>query len=193
MLCHLTYKVELRRRSIVSAPRNLWRYGLVMIVAGVSLVALSKVDGSFDRVSNRVLAFDRTKQEAQDQIHHCLAGVGEEEPPPSCAPGTAEIALFGDSHAAALAAGLEKGARDHGQHVARLTKAACTPVTKYVMESDGDPGFPVSCLRFNMKSAAWIVHNPRVKTVILAAAWPNMVDTRYKSHVGIEVGGSRRD
>lgn len=106
----------------------------------------------------------------------CLAGYGADTPNPSqTCRGTMEgndaVALWGDSHAAALAPGLRIAAQAQGYGFAQLTKAACPPVMGATHFSPRIPRLGDECKRFNERALAWMLANGSIRIVILNADW----------------------
>jgi peptidoglycan/LPS O-acetylase OafA/YrhL len=81
------------------------------------------------------------------------------------------VAIWGDSHAVALAPGLRSAANVQGYGLVELSKNSCPPLigaTHYV------PLAPIgaeACVRFNRKSLALLEADSHIRIVILTASW----------------------
>jgi peptidoglycan/LPS O-acetylase OafA/YrhL len=81
------------------------------------------------------------------------------------------VALWGDSHAAALAPALRSSANDHGYGFAELEKNSCTPLigaTHYIPRL---PLLAAACLRFNRSTFDLLQSDRRISVVVLVASW----------------------
>jgi peptidoglycan/LPS O-acetylase OafA/YrhL len=81
------------------------------------------------------------------------------------------VAIWGDSHAAALAPGLRSIASARGYDLVELGKNSCPPLigaTHYVPLA---PLGAEACIRFNRKTLALLEADSRIRIVILAASW----------------------
>jgi peptidoglycan/LPS O-acetylase OafA/YrhL len=113
----------------------------------------------------------------------CLAS-GQDKPnlSPACYPGAAadpapnfapqsSIAIWGDSHAAALAPGLRSLALQRGYQLAEFAKNSCTPLIGATHLIPRLPGLVGQCRRFNRATFSLIQSDPRIRIVVLAASW----------------------
>ena len=106
----------------------------------------------------------------------CLIHIGKDEPnrSPACSRIPAarrSIALWGDSHAAALAPGLRASASAQGFGFVQLNKAVCPPL---IGASIYNPQFPLEegeCFRFNRKALNLLKADHSIQIVILACYW----------------------
>jgi peptidoglycan/LPS O-acetylase OafA/YrhL len=81
------------------------------------------------------------------------------------------VALWGDSHSAALAPALRAEIASRGYHFIEFSKSSCLPlvgVAKYVPQH---PSVVEECIEFNRIVLKMIVSDPRIRTVILAGRW----------------------
>jgi hypothetical protein len=105
----------------------------------------------------------------------CLAG--ETDRPnltPACYDVSAarpSVALWGDSHAAALASALRSAANAQGYGFVELGKNSCTPLTGATHYIPRLPRLAEECLRFNRTALGLLQGDRRIQVVILAAAW----------------------
>ncbi|MGB6691001.1 MAG: acyltransferase family protein [Terracidiphilus sp.] len=106
----------------------------------------------------------------------CLAGYGKDSPnvSPACAgaaSGGPSVALWGDSHAAALAPGVRSIASAQGYGFIQLGKAACPPMIGATHSSPRIPLLAGECMRFNRRVLDLIASDRQIKIVILNADW----------------------
>jgi peptidoglycan/LPS O-acetylase OafA/YrhL len=161
------------RRSPLAPAPLLGRYALIsaFIVAACAAIWLSR------GVPQRFPAL--TRMEAAEQVlksDPCLAGYGKDAPDlsPACdqtSPGRAAIALWGDSHSAALAPGLRALAQVRGYNFLQLGKASCPPLSGATHYSPRIPLLAPECLRFNQRVLDLLRADPYIRIVILNADW----------------------
>jgi peptidoglycan/LPS O-acetylase OafA/YrhL len=84
----------------------------------------------------------------------------------------AETFLWGDSHAGSLFGALENIAQK-GESTVYGATPQCPPLE--------NAGTSIECLEGNRKRLAYVLSNPEIKTVILAARWSLYLDGRYTS------------
>ncbi len=106
----------------------------------------------------------------------CLANLARDTPDlsPACRDATPSkplVALWGDSHAAALAPGLRGVAQAQGYGLALFAKASCPPLLGATHAIPRVPLLAAGCARFNRQALAEIASDPRVRIVILHATW----------------------
>ena len=105
----------------------------------------------------------------------CLAG--ETDQPnltPTCYDVSAarpSVALWGDSHAAALAPALRSAANAQGYGFVELDKNSCTPLTGATHYIPRLPLLAAECLRFNRTVLGLLQGDHRIRVVILVAVW----------------------
>ena len=96
--------------------------------------------------------------------------------------GRASFILWGDSHARALASGINLSAKDIGLKGKIATQSACPPLLSIERPNRS------SCNDFNQTVLEVISTSPEIETVILAARWPlSAKGTRYKQESGSPV------
>ena len=81
------------------------------------------------------------------------------------------VALWGDSHAAALAPALRSSANEQGYGFAELAKNSCTPLigaTHYIPRL---PLLAAACLRFNRSTFDLLQSDRRISVIVLVASW----------------------
>ena len=108
----------------------------------------------------------------------CLAGYGVDtlNLSPSCLqssapPQVAEVAVWGDSHSAALAPGLRAAALAQGYGFVQLGKASCAPFVEATHYTPRIPQLAAECTRFNARVLGLIGSDARIRLVILNADW----------------------
>jgi hypothetical protein len=116
-------------------------------------------------------------EEVQEPLRHdaCIADYSEAHPvfaPPCVPPGSGRaIALMGDSHAAAVAPGLHTVAAQYGYRMVEFDKMSC-PVLQGVSRSAAKhPRNAQECAEFNRHRIAYVLHDPSIRVVVLAAYW----------------------
>jgi hypothetical protein len=93
--------------------------------------------------------------------------------------GPLSFIFWGDSHAAALASGVDTSARKLGVKGKIATQSACPPLLNIERLNR------TSCLDFNQTVMKEIAQTPEITTVILAARWAlSTTGTRYKHESG---------
>lgn len=105
----------------------------------------------------------------------CLAGYGVDRPNLStpCIQQSAppQVALWGDSHSAALAPGLRAAASAQGYGFVQLGKASCAPLDGATHVSPRIPLLAAECERFNQRVLDFIRADAKIRLVILNADW----------------------
>ena len=107
---------------------------------------------------------------------HCLDGSDDQPnlspgcyPPPQSTLPT--IALWGDSHALALAPAMRVLANARGYDFAELVKSSCTPLIGAIHVLPRIPNFAGRCERFNRATFNRILSDRRIRIVVLTASW----------------------
>jgi membrane protein implicated in regulation of membrane protease activity/anti-anti-sigma regulatory factor len=163
---------------------NLIGLGIIGAIACVG-VALVKLDGLPFRAPKTVIEADAEIKARWRLTDRCLvesssfdappeqrchfAGVGQ---PPS-------VVLWGDSHANHYGPALEKIGNERGLTMLELAKQSCMPLTSNATAGDRASinKKERSCAKWRDKSSEWILNNPHLKTVVLAARWPRFADS----------------
>jgi hypothetical protein len=107
---------------------------------------------------------------------HCIVNYGSSTPDLSArcyqpADGTPSIALWGDSHSAALAPALRSEITSHGLHFVEFSKSSCLPLVGVAKYVPGHPSVVEECVQFNQTVLKMIVADSGIRTVILAGRW----------------------
>jgi peptidoglycan/LPS O-acetylase OafA/YrhL len=97
------------------------------------------------------------------------------------------VALWGDSHAAALAPGLRAVAITAGYGFDQLSKSGCRPVIDVAVSGRLTPHSTAECVRFNQQVLNRLETDRRVRIVIIADAWARLF-SRQSSAEGSEAG-----
>ncbi|WP_424683039.1 acyltransferase family protein [Frateuria sp. YIM B11624] len=93
--------------------------------------------------------------------------------------GAASFMLWGDSHARALAAGVNQSAARHGLRGKFIARSACPPLLGV------DRAGRTSCNAFNQAVLRMLSQAPQIRTVLLTARWTLSADgTRYTNESG---------
>ncbi len=116
----------------------------------------------------------------------CLVEDDEDRPnaSPSCYaavnPAPA-VALWGDSHAAALAPGLRALAIAQGYGFVQFAKTSCLPLAGVMRYIPRIPAQASRCLNFNRKVLDLIQADPRIRIVVLTGAWSGCLERAWES------------
>ena len=115
----------------------------------------------------------------------CLVEDDEDRPnlSPSCyaaANSVSSIALWGDSHAAALAPGLRALAIAQGYGFVQFTKTSCLPLAGVMRYMPRIPAQASRCLNFNRKVLDLIRSDRRIRIVVLTGAWSGCLERTWE-------------
>jgi peptidoglycan/LPS O-acetylase OafA/YrhL len=160
------------RTTSASDSTSLWRYGAataLMLTIGAVLVAGR---GWEKRLPDEFIAIERS---GAIRFDPCLAAYGQAAPnlERGCvaAAGGNTVALIGDSHAAALSAGLRTLATRHGLGYTQLTKASCPALSGVTRLMLNHPQHERECAAFNQAALARLRDDPNIKVVFFAGYW----------------------
>ncbi|MFZ1469620.1 MAG: acyltransferase family protein [Paracoccaceae bacterium] len=166
--------------------------------AGIALITAFAVGGHLtkgypERIPAEVRAVLDWSDIRPPTFEDCIAirRVGEQmDPERACvhgAPGAvARVAIWGDSHAATLAAPLGEALATQGGAVRELTMSSCQPIPGLVNIGQDRAR---QCTLQNRAMLEWLVHSDSVDTVILYAFWNS-----YIRHANFDNGqGDRVD
>ena len=181
------------RTSTTPSPLLLKRYASAAVLVMLPALVFYFTNGLPQRCRNVQQLEMAGSQLNQDQ---CIVMRGVPHPPllAQCVPagdGRA-VALIGDSHATALAAGLRIIAERSGYRLIELTKAACPPLEGAARSVIADPGFAPECLQFNREVLKYILNEPKVKAVVVAAIWAEPLDQGQFADRYVRDGGTQR-
>jgi hypothetical protein len=158
------------RKSTRAPAPLLLRYALLTVPFLAASVLLLKTEGLPQRYPDLV---QLSNQKRAYETDPCLAtlGIGNADFAPPCYPPAGSrpiVALWGDSHGAALAPAIRANANSAGYDFAQLTRAACRP------ESDPAALDDPSCSKFNHQVVDRFRQDQRIRIVIIADAWGHM-------------------
>src|ERR1700722_1913240 len=181
--------IEQPFRASRRAPAPLLiRYALVIAITAVGCAIVWRSRGLPQRYPALARMEDETARLVSDP---CLADDGSDNPsltspcfdsPNSRAPDSrgsdlrtsnppTMLALWGDSHAAALAPGLRSFAAAHGYRFAELAKASCPPALGATHFVPRHPQLAAECVRYNQAAFNILATSPQIRIVILHASW----------------------
>lgn len=156
------------RKSRLAPPRLFLRYAGVAAGLLVVLDLVWKTHGLPAR-------FPDLNQEQAARNSNCIADYGQSTPDLSAhcygASDSPAVALWGDSHSAALAPALRAEVESRGDHFIEFSKSSCLPlldVAKYVPQH---PTVVEECVEFNRIVMRTIVADSKIHMVILAGRW----------------------
>ena len=161
------------RGSLRAPAPMLMRYGL----AAAALLLLYGLVGFSRGVPQRFPALAHMEAVGRALSNDpCLAGLTKNEPSlkPACvgsSPTGQAVALWGDSHSAALAPGFRSAAATQGYAFVQLGKASCPPLIGATHFIPRQPLLAAGCERFNRKALALLQADRNIRVVVLAAAW----------------------
>jgi len=158
------------RQSTTPPARLLLRYGALASALALIPLALWKSHGVPQRFAGASTLAAATRSD------ECLADYGERAPKdqPLCSPPTSNgpiVALWGDSHASALAPALRKEVTDHGAQLAEYLKSSCLPLVSFAKFVPAHPSVVPECLAFNQTVLEKIRTSEQIRTVVLAGRW----------------------
>ena len=157
-----------RKSSRAPAPLLL-RYALLSVPFLAASVLLWKTEGLPQRYPDLLQLSNEKRAYETDP---CLATISIDKADfaAPCYPVSGNrpiVALWGDSHGAALAPTIRAKANSAGYDFAQLTRAACRPEGDDALQ---DPG----CSQFNRQVIDRFRQDPRIRIVIIADAWGHM-------------------
>jgi peptidoglycan/LPS O-acetylase OafA/YrhL len=170
------------RKSTLKPVPLLFRYA----VAGVVMLAVCAAiwfSHGLPRRSPELAKMEAAGLELQKDP--CLAPYGVETPNLSsaCYQVSADrpsVAVWGDSHSAALSPGLRAAAKAEGLGFAQLTKASCPPLEGATRYLPTHVAAAAECLNFNRRVLQLIESNSSIKVVVLAGYWAAPLDKNYR-------------
>lgn len=160
------------RKSKMPPVPLLIRYGVVTAVLLVVCTVVWK-SGGLPQRDQQLARMEHEGLSLQDDP--CLEPYGKEIPNTSSTCMTANnskaVALWGDSHAAALAQAMRKIALSEGYDLIRLNKASCLPLEGVTRSLPAHPGLAGECLRFNQRALQVLKDDARIKFVVMTGYW----------------------
>jgi peptidoglycan/LPS O-acetylase OafA/YrhL len=164
------YIVEQPFRASRLAPAPLFlRYACVGLAMTAALTFVWKDHGLPTR-------FPAMSQEQVEQSSSCMVDYGRSTPDlsPQCFLSndrTPSMALWGDSHSAALAPALRAQAASRGYHFVQFSKSSCLPLAGIAKYAPQHPSVVGECVQFNQAVLKLIAADAGIHTVMLAARW----------------------
>lgn len=185
VLSYILVEQPLRRSSRAPIPLLRRYFALsVAILAACAVLWLSR------GVPQRLPSLAAIESQVKDQSvlnDSCMVRDGQNEPnqSPTCFEISAsrpDIALWGDSHSAALVPGIRDSGRARGYGLVELTKTDCPPLIGVHIYSPQYPLEEEACFQFNRNVLNLLKANPNVRIVILASFWELPFSLRTPGH-----------
>lgn len=157
------------RKSLLPPLPLIARYVTVGIALAAMLAFVWKDGGLRAR-------FPHLQQQQVEVPSNCIVDYGRSTPDLSahCYPAldsTPSIALWGDSHSAALAPALRSEVTSRGYHFIEFSKSSCLPLVEVAKYVPAHPSVVEECIQFNQIVLKTIVADGGIRTVILAGRW----------------------
>jgi peptidoglycan/LPS O-acetylase OafA/YrhL len=155
------------RHSRTAPIPLLWRYAIVTLTIAIPGLIMVATRGIPHRYPEAAMI------EAQTQPDVTCFGITAPIDSPHCLPppdGRPAVALWGDSHANALAPTLRLMAADSNLRLLTFVHTSCPPLQGVGHASPVVP-FDPSCIDFNTAALHRILQDPTIHTVILAGFW----------------------
>ena len=172
------------RTSSTPARQLLLRYAAATAVLLLLCAAVRTTYG----LASRAPALAREEKLATAPPSPCLAEDSITAPNTAAAcienTGRPAIALWGDSHAEALAATLRQKAHDAGYDFIEVEKGSCPPLANAARFFPESPRFASECLAFNAAALRTLEANPRIRIVVLAGYWRASLFDPYEKYTG---------
>lgn len=164
----------MRQKKFLAHQKPLLTASLIvmslMVAFGWGLVREGSQSQTKDPLWKKWNSCQKVSQRLRNQQGLCHIGAPQGEP---------EFLLWGDSHAKALASGVNLSAQEAGVQGSIATRSACPPLT-----SVGRPG-KAACPQFNQSVLNFLAESPQIHTVILSGRWAlSAQGTRYKQEYG---------
>jgi peptidoglycan/LPS O-acetylase OafA/YrhL len=160
------------RRSTMPAARLLPRYAAALVLLSAAALLGFKARGWPGR--------DPQLSKLETSVHElarnvCLAKLDAPEPrlaaPCITNDSATRVAVWGDSHAAAIATRVRELAIQHDYGFEFLTKADCRPLSGVTVHRTARPTFAKTCETFNRIVLEHLLKDSQVKIVLLAGMW----------------------
>ena len=160
------------RRAALSASKTILAYALASASLIIVSLGLRLADGLPQRLSPEVSRIEV----AVSATHHapCITYGVIPTMSPQCiaaAPRQRVIAIIGDSHAGALAPGLQDLARQNAWGVDVFAKPSCRPLLGTTVWRHDQPDLAVNCARFMNAVLRHVANDPDVVSVMLVGLW----------------------
>ncbi len=158
-----------RKRSQPAKPA-VFRYGalcLIIAAGGIGLRELKGIPQRFPQLA------DLSREQITRETDPCLVDGDKPNLSSKCYSITGTrpaIAMWGDSHGAALSPEFRDYAANHGYDFAQITKKGCRPSTVNTVDREMAP-YLIACFRFNETSLDTIAGDGRIQIVVIASSW----------------------
>ena len=160
------------RKSGGRTVRVLAGYATLLAVLGFAFLIGYKAQGWPRRIP-QLQTLEATVSEVRS--NPCLSGFDESTPhlrPPCVPEGTGpKIAVWGDSHAGALAPAVRRLAAQHGYEFEELAKLTCPPLSTVTRRMTSRPTFARTCAAFNRAALQHLSNDHDTTVVVLAGFW----------------------
>ncbi len=168
VISYFVIEQPFRRKSQPAKPAVI-RYGALCLAIAASGICVEMLHGVPQRFPNLAsLSRDRIRMETDP----CMVGGDQPNLSSKCYSNAGTlpvVAIWGDSHAAALSAGLRDYVADRGYNFDQLTVTGCRPLpSSRQTKRFGGIG---PCFRFNETALDRIATDGRVRIVIIAFNW----------------------
>ena len=182
------------RFSKLAARPLLWRYALVSLALLLVCGTIYKLRGLPFRYPSAG-SLDAALETSGGPGHDlCLVKSGIDSP--NLAPGcmaadsfAPHIALWGDSHAAAIATELRSISADQGYAMDEYAKTSCPPLLGTGRSYRLEPTELSGCIKFNSAVLHKLIEDSRLEVVVLDAYWDGAFDTRFADQGKLAVMG----
>jgi len=170
------------RRSRRAAVPLLIRYAIATAAATAISAGLWLARG----VPQRFPALAQIESEsARLRADPCLADAGDDAPNVStmCVQNSASqrvVALWGDSHAAALAPGFREVTKTQGYGFAEFAKASCPPMLGVSHFHPRRPTLAAACYAYNQRVFDRLARDSHMSVVVLSASWPGYLHRSWQ-------------
>ncbi|MGA2728292.1 MAG: acyltransferase family protein [Terracidiphilus sp.] len=164
---------RLFRNSPTPTKRLLWRYAALAAAIALPAMVFLFTNGLPQRNREAALLDTLDYPSARGV---CQAPPWARHPslsPPCVAVGNRRaVALIGDSHAARLASTLRAKSESEGYRFVQITKSWCPPLAGGISRAINiAPASARNCAEFNREGLSFILADPSIRFVILAAHW----------------------
>lgn len=175
------------RRTHAPAARLMLTYGMLSVLLGAAALLGYEKAGWPNRIPELVKV-EATVREVEHNV--CLTGFDKSIPRlrmPCVVESTGpKLALWGDSHAAALGSAMQQLAIGHGYGFEQLTKASCPPLPAVRFRWVIRPTFEGTCTAFNRAVLQHVLNDRSVTVVVLAGLWSSICSDRDKDDCYLE-------
>jgi len=185
-------EIPFRKRQLLDRKKIFVFSVLATFGLGAFSILGNYNEGFPGRVPSEVLEYAQWNFSRNPRAEHCLSDSNNPiAPNKACKYGdkqNAKIAIWGDSHASALADQIGEKLNPHGQGLIEMSFSGCAPVVGVAKKSV--PG----CTKYNSDVLAYLLDSQQIDMVILHARWTLFIEQeRYDNQEGgIEPGAKER-